>query len=106
MTKSTKALTALALAGAVSAIAAMTVAPQPAAAADEEFEKCFGIWKAGANDCASAAGNSCAGTSTTDFDGRAWKLVKTGTCTSTTVDVKSADGTMTKKMGTLTEVAG
>lgn len=43
-------------------------------------EKCFGVAKAGKNDCAAGPGTSCAGTSTADYQGNAWKLVKTGTC--------------------------
>ncbi|MEO7410950.1 MAG: DUF2282 domain-containing protein [Sphingomicrobium sp.] len=45
-------------------------------------EKCFGVAKAGKNDCAAGAGTSCAGTSTSDYQGNAWKLVKAGTCLS------------------------
>jgi len=43
-------------------------------------EKCFGVSLAGANDCAAGPGTSCAGTSKTDYQGGAWKLVPTGTC--------------------------
>ncbi len=44
-------------------------------------EKCFGIAKAGANDCASATGShSCAGTATKDNDKGDWKYVDKGTC--------------------------
>ncbi len=46
-----------------------------------KFEKCYGVALAGQNDCASGAGTSCAGTSTTDYQGNAWKLVPSGTCT-------------------------
>ena len=46
-------------------------------------EKCFGVAKAGKNDCAAGPGTSCAGTSTKDFQGNAWKLVKAGTCLTT-----------------------
>ena len=45
-------------------------------------EKCFGVAKAGKNDCAAGPGTSCAGTSTKDYQGNAWKLVKAGTCLS------------------------
>jgi uncharacterized membrane protein len=44
-------------------------------------EKCFGVAKAGQNDCKAGAGTSCAGTSRADYQGNAWKLVKAGTCT-------------------------
>lgn len=38
-----------------------------------EKVKCFGIAKAGENDCAAGEGTSCAGTSTVDHQGNAWK---------------------------------
>jgi uncharacterized membrane protein len=44
------------------------------------MEKCFGVAKAGQNDCAAGPGTSCAGTSTRDYQGNAWKLVKKGSC--------------------------
>jgi len=44
-------------------------------------EKCYGVTKAGANDCASADGaHSCAGQATKDNDGQDWKYVAKGTC--------------------------
>ncbi len=43
-------------------------------------EKCYGISRAGENDCAAGAGTSCAGTSKVDYQGDAWKLVPKGTC--------------------------
>jgi uncharacterized membrane protein len=42
-------------------------------------EKCYGVSKAGQNECA-AGKNSCAGTSKVDNDPTAWKLVAKGTC--------------------------
>ena len=51
----------------------------PAAAAEKE--KCFGIAKAGQNDCASISGaHSCAGQSKVDMDKMEWKYVAKGTC--------------------------
>ena len=47
------------------------------------MEKCFGISLAGKNDCAAGPGTSCAGSSTRDYQGNAWKLVKQGTCLAT-----------------------
>ena len=102
MTSTMKQATALALAGAFAAALGMTATPNAAKA--DDFEKCFGVSKAGANDCASEGNNSCAGTSKADYEGKAWKLVKTGTCTSTEVDVKSADGSMAKRKGSLTPI--
>ncbi len=105
MQKSAKTATMLALAGAFAAVVTMGVAPKAAQAADD-FEKCYGISKAGANDCASEAGNSCAGTAKADYEGQAWKLEKTGTCTGISVDVKNADGTVTKRKGSLSPIVG
>ncbi len=51
-------------------------APEPAFKA----EKCYGIAKAGKNDCASTGNNSCAGTSKADADPRAWIFVPAGYC--------------------------
>ena len=45
-------------------------------------EKCFGVALKGQNDCAAGPGTTCQGTSTTDFQGNAWKFVQHGTCTS------------------------
>lgn len=42
-------------------------------------EKCFGVAKAGQNDCQTAS-SSCAGTSTIDGQKDAWLLVPAGTC--------------------------
>jgi uncharacterized membrane protein len=58
------------------------LAASTAAAADKpKMEKCFGVAKAGQNDCAAGAGTSCAGTSKVDYQKNAWKLVPAGTCT-------------------------
>ncbi|MGF7160906.1 putative membrane protein [Rhodoligotrophos appendicifer] len=43
-------------------------------------EKCYGIALKGQNDCAAGAGTTCAGTSTKDYQGNAWKAVPVGTC--------------------------
>jgi uncharacterized membrane protein len=51
------------------------------ASAKKPMEKCFGVSKAGKNDCAAGAGTSCAGTSKVDYQKNAWKLVPAGTCT-------------------------
>jgi len=65
----------------VLALGAITAAHAAPVAADSTKEKCFGIAKAGANDCASATGShSCAGTATKDNDKGDWKYVEKGTC--------------------------
>ena len=70
----------LALAGAFAAALTLAASPNIAVAA-ADMEECYGIAKKGKNDCAAGPGTSCAGTSTADFQGNAWKLVKKGTCT-------------------------
>ena len=94
MSSTVKTISAVALAGALAS--AVSLASVPAQAADD-MEKCFGIAKAGANDCAAEGSNSCAGTSKVDFDPHSWKLVKKGTCTSTSVtlpDGKTRNGSL------------
>jgi uncharacterized membrane protein len=51
-------------------------------AADEGTkEKCFGVAKAGQNDCASVTGaHSCAGQGKKDNDPTEWKFVAKGSC--------------------------
>lgn len=65
----------LALAAGITAGLTMT----PAIAAGGK-EKCYGVAKAGKNDCAAGPGTSCSGTSTRDYQGNAWKLVDKDTC--------------------------
>ncbi|NNC53751.1 MAG: DUF2282 domain-containing protein [Erythrobacter sp.] len=66
---------------ALTAGVATGLAATPAAAQSKPaMEKCYGVAKAGENDCAAGPGTSCAGTSTRDYQGDAWKLVKKGTC--------------------------
>ena len=65
---------------ALTAGVAATLASTPASAQRAPMEKCYGVAKAGKNDCAAGPGTSCAGTSTRDYQGDAWKLVKKGTC--------------------------
>jgi len=48
---------------------------------DAQKERCYGVSRAGQNDCAAGPGTSCAGTSTRDWQGNAWKYVAKGTCT-------------------------
>jgi uncharacterized membrane protein len=49
-------------------------------AADEKGkEKCYGVAKAGKNDCASN-GHACAGQAKSDRDPKDWNYVPTGTC--------------------------
>lgn len=53
----------------------------PVAAQAAAKEKCFGIAKAGQNDCANLSGShSCAGQSKVDAGKDEWKYVAEGTC--------------------------
>ena len=83
--------TSRALAGALSAALAMvashgSTAPKPP---EPTKDKCFGIALKGENDCAAGAGTTCAGTSTADYQGNAWKYVPKGTCST----IKTPNGT-------------
>lgn len=74
------------------AVAASLMAQTHTAEAAKQ-EKCYGISKAGQNGCAAGPGTSCAGTSSQDFQGNAWMLVKEGSCL--TIELPDmADGTM------------
>lgn len=77
--KNTKATLSLALGTAIALSAVAVSAPAEAASK----EKCYGVALAGQNDCAAGPGTSCAGTSKTDFQSNAWKLVPAGTCMDT-----------------------
>jgi uncharacterized membrane protein len=50
-----------------------------ATAQDKSKEKCYGISKAGQNDCGTAK-HSCAGKASKDNDPTEWKYVAAGTC--------------------------
>ena len=67
---------------AVLALIALGAASGVALAADPPAqEKCYGVAKAGQNDCADDAGtHSCAGLSKADRSPGDWKLVAAGTC--------------------------
>ncbi|MFZ5780909.1 MAG: DUF2282 domain-containing protein [Pseudomonadota bacterium] len=65
----------LALASALAAALALPAAAQ----AQGNVEKCYGIAKAGKNDCQTAK-SSCAGTSKADKQADAWIAVPKGTC--------------------------
>lgn len=60
-----------------------------------KFEKCYGVALKGHNDCFAGAGTTCAGTSTTNYQGNAFKLVAKGTCT--TMSTPAGHGSLTPK---------
>ncbi|QJR12510.1 hypothetical protein DSM104443_03596 [Usitatibacter rugosus] len=70
-----KALLQSALAGLV----ALGLAQDGAAQSKDEKEKCYGIAKAGQNDCGTAQ-HTCAGKSKKDNAPDEWKYVAKGTC--------------------------
>ena len=73
-----QALIAAALAS-VCAVSSGAASANAEAKADKE--KCFGVAKAGQNDCASANGShGCSGQAKTDKDVNEWKYVAKGTC--------------------------
>ena len=67
-------------AAALAAAALLASAPASAEAAKGAKEKCYGVALKGKNDCAAGPGTSCAGTSTKDYQGNAWKYVAKGAC--------------------------
>ena len=69
------------IAAAATSLMSLALLSSPAFAQTAAKEKCFGIAKAGQNDCASVNGvHSCAGQAKVDNDKGEWKYVATGTC--------------------------
>ena len=75
-----KALVAAALAG--MCVVTATMADAEGMTTDKtDKEKCYGVAKAGQNDCASKDGShGCAGQAKVDNDKNEWKHVAKGTC--------------------------
>lgn len=70
----------LAASALVAALAVPAVAvAEPAAVPTFKAEKCFGVVKAGKNDC-QTSNSSCAGTSRRDGQADAWIYVPAGSC--------------------------
>jgi uncharacterized membrane protein len=79
-TVKTATLSALLGAAACAALAAPTQAADSKTAMDKPaLEKCYGVAKAGKNDCA-AGDHSCAGQSTRDFDKASFVSLPAGVC--------------------------
>lgn len=72
-------LVASALAAAATSLAASASFAAPAEQPGYSFDKCYGVSKAGQNDCQTST-HSCAGTATMDNQGDAWIYVPAGTC--------------------------
>ena len=81
MTKS-QMFVASALAAALSMPLLSMAQGGPAPKPKFEAEKCYGIAKAGKNDC-QTANSSCAGTSKRDAQGDAWLYMPKGSCEKT-----------------------
>lgn len=67
---------------AIGAILGLSGLAGGASAADvrcAEQERCYGVSKAGKNDCATST-SACSGTATQDFQKDAWVYVPKGTC--------------------------
>ena len=80
MKKKNMALSA-AIAGAVISLSATGVMAHLEPKKGEGFEKCYGVVKAGKNDCASkAAKHSCAGMAKTDASKDEWVKLPSGVC--------------------------
>jgi uncharacterized membrane protein len=76
----TRVLAASVIAAAIAA-PALLFAQKPVMPPKEfKTEKCYGIAKAGKNDCASTGNNSCGGSSKLSSDPKAWIYVPAGYC--------------------------
>jgi uncharacterized membrane protein len=84
----------------LAALAAILATATTASAATMGTEKCYGVARAGSNDCKTAA-HSCAGMGTTDSDASDWVKIPTGLCKKLANGSKSsgAMGGMGDKMG-------
>jgi uncharacterized membrane protein len=60
-----------------------------------KMDKCYGVALKGKNDCYAGAGTTCAGTSTIDYQGNAFKLEAKGTCA--TITTPKGNGSLTAK---------
>ena len=78
MKASTMAL-ASALVGSVAMSAVAVAQTGPAPKPEYKFEKCYGVVKAGKNDCQTTT-HSCAGSAKQDGAHDSWVYVPTGTC--------------------------
>ena len=66
---------------AATSLMSLALLSSPVMAQNAAKEKCFGIAKAGQNDCANLSGShSCAGQAKVDNDKGEWKYVAAGTC--------------------------
>ena len=74
----------------LASVLALALGQAQAATDAKAQEKCFGVAKAGQNDCATTTGtHSCAGQAKTDMAADDWRYVAKGTCK--TLGGKTAD---------------
>lgn len=91
-----------------SAVAAATAMASSVSA--QSMVKCYGVSLAGKNGCKAGAGTTCAGTSTVDYQGNSWSLVKEGTCETSAPALKDDNGEFVMnelpggRMGSLVEL--
>ena len=90
--KKTNVLLGSAMAAALSMALQASAQGGPAPVPKFEHEKCYGIAKAGKNDC-QTANSSCAGTSKRNGQGDAWVYLPKGSCD------KVVGGSMQPKQG-------
>jgi uncharacterized membrane protein len=96
------AITRTSIAALVAGAALTAVAAQAAdkAVGGPEREHCYGIAKAGENNCAAANGkHSCAGQAKVNFSGQEFKEVAKGTCEQMMGSVTPFEGMNTKIKG-------
>lgn len=88
-----------AITAAAASLMSLVMLSSPALAQNAAKEKCYGIAKAGQNDCANLAGtHSCAGQAKVDNDKGEWKYVAAGTCKQMNgLTLEEAKGGMMKK---------
>lgn len=93
MQNTNRPASAVAIAAAMAAaISIATTQSTQAQATKPAQEKCYGVALKGKNDCAAGPGTTCAGTSTIDYQGNAWKFVDAGECV-------KLGGSLTEKKG-------
>ncbi|MFV3075423.1 DUF2282 domain-containing protein [Niveispirillum fermenti] len=74
-------ISALTLGAAIAGALSLAAIAAPAHAAEGEKVHCYGVAKAGENDCANkAAGHSCATQSTVDYSGQDFKAMTKEAC--------------------------
>lgn len=86
------------LCAAIAGVFAATAITAQAADKNADKEKCYGIAKAGKNDCKTASGShSCAGHATKDNDPNEWNFVNKGECEKMGGSLETAGTMMMKK---------